>query len=235
MTLKHFLRQLAHTRTPRAWLTVLGRWFYGFSWLRVGQGLRAEHDSSGLTLEVDLPSVAQHLAYNSPATGMVRLMPGDSLGWLVNKVAGSLEVNDSFNTLALIGDDPGELIGALKYYGTGTSGIRGWHALPLGDSFQLRASADDPTPGFLADKVDDETLEVSPMHRLRVKAGGLGPSHLQLNTTPLTVLTGLSWDAASGQLRLTQRSLALGDAGGQLALILGAESEIVVLTAVECE
>ena len=235
MTLKRWLRQLTFTATSRDWCRLLLRWFFSFTWLRVGQGLRAESDSTGLTLEVDLPAVGRHLATNNPDAGKVRLLPWDTLDYLGHKLNGSLEVDADTGGLILAGEEPGEFVGALHYYGTGYASEKGWHPLPIGDTYLLLADADDPTPGTLADKVDNLTIEVNASHQLQVKEGGLSPNHLRLDTSPLTLVTGVTWDAASGELRLHQRPFTLGDQAGALALIPGEETVTAVLTAVACE
>jgi len=103
-------------------------------------------------------------------------------GYLEDKVQNSIEVDTGNHKLQLVGDvaSPGNN----KYYGTDSTGSKGWHDLPTVTDEKVKADSGDPTAGYLADKVDNATLEVDTTnHWIQVKDGGIGPSKIDSSAT----------------------------------------------------
>ena len=135
MDLMRFLSR--QRRMPADTLQDTARWFFSWSWLQSGQGLKITRQPDGVSIGLDPDTAASALPDERVAADDADPEPG----YLDAKVQSSLTVDTTNHALQLVGDV--EAPGADHDYGTNAAGTRGYQPLTEITVHQIRYNAAD--------------------------------------------------------------------------------------------
>ncbi len=129
--------------------------------------------------------------------------------YLINKIADSITV--VANKLQLSGD--ANTPGNSQYYGTDSSGAKGWYSLPSGADEKVKATASDPTSDYLINKIADSITVVA--NKLQLINDAAAPGNNKVYGTSAT--GALGWRSENGEAN-TASNLAASSGGANTGL-----------------